>query len=273
MSPARRAFTLLELLVVVGIIALLAAVSLSIGPRVMDGQRAGATRNVIQALDRVLDEYIEANGGIPPYDPDDYAGVPGPYLTELADSEETGPEDFGNPARPHVRFPVAGVFLHQARGVPDAQPIISGIPERFVVSARRQPADNPEPDEPRIPIILDAWGANTDWEPVNASGAPDPFLPLLRNTPILFVHPQNILAQQLYGRCANNRPYFMSAGADRLFGATAQVYPRRGTSTELGVTDSVLRERALGALDDNIYSYQPEPADKAPNSSFNGTSR
>ena len=273
MTPSRDAFTLLELLVVVGIVALLAAVSLSIGPRVLDGQRAGATRNVIQALNRALGESIETNGGLPPSDPDDYAGVPCPYLTELSDSEETGPEDFGNPPRPHVRFPVAGVFLHQARGVPDAQPIIAGIPQRYIVSARRQPANNPEPDEPRIPIVLDAWGANADWEPVSASGAPDPFLPLLRNTPILFVHPQNILAQQLHGRCDNNRPYFMSAGADRLYGATAQVFPRRGTSTDLGVTDSLLRDRALGALKDNIYSYEPQPADQAPNSSFNATSR
>jgi hypothetical protein len=159
------------------------------------------------------------------------------------------------------------VFVNQVKGVGAADAILAGLPSKFIVTTQRTAplAGGPgepgaeTPVEPFIPNVLDVWAVSDPWD------AP---WPQLETTLILYVHPRNILAQQLYGRCVNGRPYFMSAGPDRLYGATAQVTPRRGTTSDLGETDPALLAAAIKGLEDNIYSYQPEPADTAPNSPF-----
>lgn len=269
-TPERRGFTLIELLVVIGIISLLIGVSLAIGPRVLDGQRTAATKNVVASLDRMLDEVVDTAGGVPPYNPFDYAGVPGARLAPRPDSPPTGPEEFGENDGEHVRFPAAGVFINQAQGVPQAEAILAGIAPKFIVTTQRDAAMETgpaepgaeEPVEPFIPNILDAWATRTEWEAPYAQ---------LSNTLVLYVHPRNLLAQRLYGRCVNDRPYFMSAGPDRLYGSTAQISRRGGVSTQLGETDPNLLEPALAALADNIYSYQPQPPDTS--AAFNNESR
>ena len=268
-TPCRRGFTLIELMVVIGIISVLIGVSLAIGPRVLDGQRTAATKNVLASLDRMLDEVVDSTGGVPPYSPHDYAGVPGARLGPQLDSPPTGPEQLPN-GDEHVRFPAAGVFINQAQGVSQAEAILAGIAPRFIVTTQRDAPLESGPGEPGvdegaepfIPNILDAWATRTEWE--------SPW-PQLGNTLVLFVHPRNLLAQRLYGRCVNDRPYFMSAGPDRLYGSTAQISRRGGVSTELGETDSNLVPAALAALEDNIYSYQPQPADTS--AAFNNESR
>ncbi len=252
-------FTLIELLVVIGIIAVLIGVTLSLGPRVLSGQKASATKNVLVSLDRMLDEYVDDTGSIPPYDPEDYAGVPGPRLTNFQNSEETGPEPYDTVE--HVRFPAAGVFVNQVSAIPGTLPILSAVPSRFVASVQRERASGGpgpgDPPEPFISNILDAWGSSDGWQA--------PYYQL-GTTLILYVHPRNALAQRLYGRCQNNRPYFMSAGPDRHYGTTAQF-------TETGAPEAgpSQMQRALKGLEDNIYSYEPQPADTS--TSFNNQYR
>lgn len=262
--PARRGFTLIELMVVIGIIALLIGVSLAVGPKVLDGQRVAATKNVLASLDRMLDEVVDSTGGVPPYNPIDYAGVPGALLAPRPDSPPTGPEEYGDNDGEHVRFPAAGVFVNQAQGVSQAEAILAGVAPKFIVTAQREPAE-PDADDvvqPFVPNVLDAWATRTEWEAPYAQ---------LSNTLILYVHPRNLLAQRLYGRCVNDRPYFMSAGPDRLYGSTAQISRRGGVTTQLGETDPNLVEAAVAGLRDNIYSYQPQPADTS--AAFNTESR
>lgn len=269
-TPVRRGFTLIELLVVIGIISVLIGVSLAIGPRVLDGQRTSATKNVLASLDRMLDEVVDSAGGVPPYNPFDYAGVPGARLGPRPDSPPTGPEEFGESDSEHVRFPAAGVFVNQAQGVGQADAILAGIAPKFIVTTQRDAPLETGPGEPGseegvepfIPNILDAWATRTEWD--------SPW-PQLGNTLVLYVHPRNLLAQRLYGRCVNDRPYFMSAGADRLYGSTAQISRRGGVTTQLGETDANLVPAAVAALADNIYSYQPQPADTS--AAFNNESR
>ena len=66
MPPSRRsAFTLVELLVVIGIIGVLVAIVIGVAASVAEGGRARATEGVLRALDQSLDIYVEQRGGIP----------------------------------------------------------------------------------------------------------------------------------------------------------------------------------------------------------------
>lgn len=61
--PMRRAFTIVELLIVVVIIALLASIGLYVGRQVAEGGKVRATQNTLQILDQVLNEYQTAKSG------------------------------------------------------------------------------------------------------------------------------------------------------------------------------------------------------------------
>ena len=82
------------------------------------------------------------------------------------------------------------------------------------------------------------------------------------------MHPDNELAQALYGRCLNERPYFVSAGPDGLFGTTDEIKRVCRTSASSGASPEEV-ERAIAALEDNIYSYEVGPARIDPDDAFN----
>lgn len=60
-----RAFTLLELLVVITIIAILVSLTLAAGSKVVSVGRQRGTQWALQALDTSVGEYIQSNGAIP----------------------------------------------------------------------------------------------------------------------------------------------------------------------------------------------------------------
>lgn len=226
----RRGFTLLELLVVIAIISILLAIVLVAGSVVSSRAKVRATTQVLTSLDRALDEFIIVAGTIPVYSPQFYDGVPGPDNQLI-----TGYDSLDHSARPD-----AAVFIQQATGRGEADAIIGGIPDRFLQSTVGGPTDDIR-SQWTAPSVLDAW-ANESW-PDGEDGSP---WPVKAQQIIYFVHPQNTLAQDLYGRCVNGRPYFMSAGPDRKYGLTAEI---SATSDDVTMAESF--------VEDNLYSYQP----------------
>lgn len=240
-GPARSAFTVIELLTVVAVIAILLTIVLVVGSGVLTDQRAKMTRNVLTNLDRALDEYVIAVGSIPGYGVKDagnnlYRDVPG---------DDNNVQAYGTGTNNlHCARPDAAVFIRQTKGFGEVDAIITGIPDRFLrLTMTQSQSGSPTVESDTSPSVVDAWAA--DGWPLNEDG--DRFSIALQQV-IYYVHPDNTLAQDLYGQCLNRRPYFMSAGPDTLYGLTNEP-PRPGATIE----------EAESFTKDNIYSYQPGP--------------
>ncbi|MDX2114357.1 MAG: prepilin-type N-terminal cleavage/methylation domain-containing protein [Planctomycetota bacterium] len=241
---ARRAFTLIEILVVAAVIVVLLAIVAGVGVAVLNRQQGTATSQVLSTLDRALDEYMQTagNGAPPKYSRADYVEVPGPSVV-LGDSKYF--RDFGSAGTSYPIRPDAAVFVRQTIGAGRVQDIIQGIGERFLrlTTTPGQGAVSGRDIDP-TPSIVDLW-AKEDWvapfDPATSSGDTNQSL-------IYYVHPNNLLAQELYGRCVNGRPYFMSAGPDRKYGLRSE-FPASATKDEVE-----------NALKDNVYSYAVGPA-------------
>ncbi len=261
-SSARRGFTLIEVLVVIGVVLLLMTISVAAGRAVIGGQKGKVTQSLLNTLDRALEEYITVNNGvIPAYVDTAYDMVPGPFLSPGVDNVYSEGGDslaftmFNGRAYP--RFPDASVFLKQAKGTGVVDEIIGGIPESSLAITRGEENANLG-DQDLTPSVIDAWGSK-DWDA--------PWYTLDQQL-ILYVHPTNQLAQNLYGRCVNGRPYFLSAGPDKVYGNWVEMQ-NFGTLTE-----QERRQAVQDALKDNLMSSPVAPLDTANlTSDFNSTYR
>lgn len=255
-TRGREGFSIVELLIVVTVIVILAAIIIGAGSRIFGAQRERVTRSVLSSLDRALEEYIAVEGGIPPF-PSTQQGIDDLYKDVPGDPSDVDPRypEFTNQlANPYggsleyPAFPDASVFLNQARGIDSVEKIIEAIPEQFLVQTLEDPTSLPSDDVERAkeqPSIVDAWGS-PEWR-----GAP------IRGVQqfILYVHPSNRLAQDIYGKCVNRRPYFVSAGPDKLYGHPGELAAIEATYS--GVDPGAADEDFLRlAREDNIYSYE-----------------
>ncbi len=175
--PTRAAFTLLELLVVVTIIALLTSIGLAVGVKVTQSGKATASRNLIKALDSILTAYSEEKGSIPPAfvnlnirdfgKPEDES-----YTLPLFDGrfEQGGVSSTDRFSKTADQGqPAVGLFLLWAKQEsPQAAALIAGIDSRFIErrtmalygwdsNGRFAPLEVDE-TSPALPIIIDAFG-------------------------------------------------------------------------------------------------------------------
>lgn len=234
--PTRNGFTLLEMLVVVGVMVLLIALITGVGVTVLRGRETAATNNLLVTLDRALDEYKLRVGSFPAYVPEDYQYVPG----EAVDQSET--EYFRDyQGKTHPRRPDAAVFIKQAIQVPECAEIIRGIDQRFLVLTVTDESSSDRKKNDVTPSVVDSW-AKGGWG--------KPWDPVAENHLVYYVHPDNALAQALFGRCKNRRPYFVSSGPDGKYGLRA------------GEAPDASQDEVEGALEDNVYSYTVDGANE-----------
>jgi len=242
---SRRGFTIIEMLVVLGVIAILASILFIAGSAVTTRQKIRTTQNILITLDRILDVYMLERGTIPPYNPDQYVGTPG---------QNNGLQSYAG--RNHPARPDAAVFLAQASGYGEVDTLIQSIPNEFV---RSRPLPNNNTQGVNAPSIVDSW-AESGW-PVDPENQTRRY-PVQYQQVIYFVHPENTLAQALYGRCRNNRPYFMSAGPDRTYGLINE--PQFNIQAQADGSASEIARLVARAISDNIYSTTVDPFDDSP---------
>jgi prepilin-type N-terminal cleavage/methylation domain-containing protein len=258
-TTGRRAFTLLELLVVVVIIAVLIGLVASAGVAVLGNQKVRQAEDLLTTLDRALSEYLNERDGAPP----PYSHVPSESRSIYENTPGTGyhpsaggDNDLSNSdpwidlpipsggTRLDPRHPDASVFLRQARGIGAVDAILAELSGRWLVATPETESTEPNAAD-ATPSVLDPWAAPEAWF--------RPW-PILGAQTVYYVHPSNEGAQRLYGRCVGGRPYFVSAGPDGRFGSTTEF-------SADGSRDAAFAADAARALEDNIYSYQPGDPD------------
>lgn len=246
MAARRRAFTLIEMLVVIGIIGILITIGLVVGNAVTAGGRQRLTQDTIRVLDASLESFVKVNGSIP--DPWIKAVNSG-KVYPVADARNMSDNDSSVRPQGFQVINSGGLYITQAFGVPDAKAAITGLPSRAV----RQTSFKMGGVDVTATTPLDAWGrpiryvhpafqgvwtdrANpsapiTAASTINKENFPDfaaapagPISPMMirRNKEATVANPVNAqdFADSDGGRCPGNRPYFYSVGDDGLADTT-----------------------------------------------------
>jgi len=270
------------LLIVIGIIAVLIAVTLLIGRSVVGGAKRSATLDTLRILDAALAQTIAANDGNPP-PMVNVTGVPGVLVDNTfyaaADARNM---DTSAPAAPGpAGFPMinsVALFMHQANAVPAAKASLEKIPGKYarLAFAGFDPA---RADAPSLITAFDGWGNPIRYVHPSFDGVltdsetatnPNPdtkrtltevvgpaterltapkYLPidLRRNhadksAAVPPAAPREEFADSDGGSCPSSRPYFYSAGPD---GRVGRSRPAAGSP----VVDYDA---------DNVYTTQPK---------------
>lgn len=159
-----RAFTLVELLVAIGIVVLLVALTLGVGSSVANAGRKRSTEAALQVLDQTLDRYIEVTGGLPPA----LVQVPANRLAgggPLQGQDLYYPlvDGVGQAGASGTREPInsVGLYLLAAEPVSGIQNIIAGLDQRYVRAYRpvinnRGQAQSAQA-QPELLTVFDAW--------------------------------------------------------------------------------------------------------------------
>jgi len=237
-----RGFTLIEMLVVVGIIITLIALMLVVGRAVGRSAREGSTASTMQAIDLILNDLIQTRGSIPaPVVPD-----PRDFDELLVVADAT---NLDGPVPATINS--GGLLLLQARReglVSDKIPGISGDLISLFSPYQIRDADSASV-VPELPTPLDAWGRPIRYvhpqldgllqggipDQPDATGsaagidADDPLLlgdapdgksyayTEIRRNGIVGVGGEALLDAD-GGQAPKQRPYLYSAGADGLVG-------------------------------------------------------
>lgn len=129
--PQRRAFTIVELLVVIVIIGILASVGLYVGRQVAESGKVRATQNTLQVLDLVLAAYIDSpsrRGAQPPSEFIDGVGNNFPMF----DGRDAGNTDLSVSTPPGLN-PSLSIFLAQARlDSPEIDKLLNTIDPKYI---------------------------------------------------------------------------------------------------------------------------------------------
>lgn len=230
----RRAFTLMELLIVIAIIVVLMAIAVTVGASVISGGKAQQTRNTIHALDTLLNDIMQANGGLP-----------GPLVEDPRDSTKMIPiadaRNMGSATKHTINS--VGLFLLQAGTTSTSSDALKGIDSKLI--RLYTPYDESEAGEdnvvPELTTVMDAWGRPIRYVhpafhgPIYGPDLMNPSQPssplavadVLPGTTAKFTF--DVIRRNAVttpdaspvgdpdsdgGYCPNNTPYFYSAGPD-----------------------------------------------------------
>lgn len=210
-----RGFTLLELLVVIGIIAILIGIVVAVGASVTSSSKTSLAKDTMRVLDSVLSAYESSTQGIPP----PFVNQPGNTNTTqvIVDARTSQNEGVDSLAW----------FLYQCSGQSGADKGISSISSRYIQpgvpgSATALPTSNP----PVFNSVIDPWGRAYRYVHPALDGVlnnlatedligPAPTTPTSRTYSITTINRVATgTANSDGGTSPDSRPYFYSSGPD-----------------------------------------------------------
>lgn len=194
-------FTLVELLVVIGIITVLITIGLVIGQRASANAKSNATSDTLKLLDQALAEYVQVKGEIPPA----FVKIDGANtLQPIADA------DFGLGAP----LDSVGWFCFQMSKVDSARTVLDRINGKFLTAS-------PSNEARDYRTVTDGWGNKIRYVHPTFHGlldgnkSPDD---LIGPPPSGFSYrggnPTRTTTNSDAGMCAGGSPYFYSMGED-----------------------------------------------------------
>ncbi len=231
MPITRRGFTLLELLIVVGVIAILVGLALAIGRSVSGRGKEVKTQELIKVLDTSMTEFVAASGAIP--------------QKMVVDPRRTGPNTNGNwlqpvadaysPDTPGGMINSVGLYMLQCDSQPSVASLFKNLDAKFM---RELDSDGTGPDAwdpfPTLRTVFDGWDRPIRYVHPASDGlvygpwpnSSDPNAPV--NTDDVYDPPppgKFYRVAQLRrnneqggdsdgGVCRGGQPYFYSAGPD-----------------------------------------------------------
>ncbi len=244
MRTIRSAFTLIELLIVIAIIALLVGISVVVGTKVVGSGKQKATEQVLRSLDAALTAYIAEKGSNPPAfvaDPrGNDAAAPASLKANLIPIVDGINMTGGTPG---TTINSVGLFMLQAKASAGASAALSQIAStsKFYKETSPDGTNTDEKLQPTLPTILDGWGnpirfvhpafkgvitdktyagsnpaAGVDVEKVigKAAGGKKYGIATIRRGAQSAAATGGLLQDADCGVPKGDRPYFYSAGAD-----------------------------------------------------------
>jgi type II secretory pathway pseudopilin PulG len=235
----RVGFTLVELLIVIGVIVLLMAIAATVGASVLSGGKADSTRNVMRRLEGLLNDATQQTGNLP--DPAVADPRNATKLLPIADARNMDAPSTGG----SQMINSVGLFLRQSTGG-DASKLKS-LDSKFLRPFTPYDTTNADRAEavPEMNTVIDPWGNPVRYVHPNFSGTfygPDALNPsdprtgvsvteLIRNGTsanayafaIIRRNNQNTASPATTGDdkadsdggiCPGGQPYFYSAGKD-----------------------------------------------------------
>lgn len=153
-GQAGGGFTLVELLLVVGIIAVLIAITLVIGRSVAGSGRERLTENALRIMGASVSTVMQSGGGVPSATVD-YTN-PGNstqrVLQPIADARIGNTTEMINSV---------GWYMVQASRVSEGGQVFSGLDSKLVMNIDPTPSGSSptwQMDQPSLPSVMDAWG-------------------------------------------------------------------------------------------------------------------
>jgi prepilin-type N-terminal cleavage/methylation domain-containing protein len=223
-SP-RRAFSLIELLIVIAIIGVIVGLVVGVGRAVTANAKRQLTLDTIAILDTALAAYTEEHGGLPPlFVPYVPTGSNPPPATNWPMSDVRDMDrNVILATRPSGNQMVnsVGLFILEAQKYARVKAILDKIPARQITVFDPDNDNGAIAGQPALPTVIDAWGRPIRFvHPVLDAVIPSKLMTDLRINKDLATDSD---IQQIRrddqtdsdgGRCVGNRPYFYSAGED-----------------------------------------------------------
>ena len=232
-----RGFSLIELLIVVGIIVILVSISIAVGFKVAGSGKVRQTEQTLRVLDQSLTEMIAKLGGNPK-----------PYVVDPRPGNNTAAQQ-SNPGNQYVQAVMDGInetdgkvinsvglYMAQCKEFASVQETLKNLPQNIVKEYDADDNGNEGQANQQAPMltVFDGWGnpiryvhpAFAGIHPTGGSGsiqvwntggtgilkAPAVVNGVQRNFGIINVH--RLQGDADCGFTPGNRPYFYSCGPD-----------------------------------------------------------